>query len=831
MVLTISSVHYVCPSHLNGTRSFMIKAFVLCSLLLLVQVSLAQTRSSRKDTLKKVEGQGDTYALIIGISNYASIPDLSYADRDAIAFENFLSSDAGSNVPSKNIFRFVNEQSTRINVTDALSTICSRLKKGDRFYFFFAGHGDMEVRAQKENGLLLLYNSPAGGYFGIVDDVLEITQLRDYLTPLANKGVEVMYIIDACHSGKLSGGKEGARQTAAALLATWGNEHKILSCQPNQYSLEGSNWGGGRGLFSYKLEEGMTGAADDNGDGAISMLELYLYTATAVSKESHYSQIPLVNGDLSSRFAYSSSKSSSTSGGISTGPSANSEATIDSLAALKILSSAQLALYREFDRQVKDRELIHPVGTNAVRSYYALKSQVKEPGAVTMMKRRLVAELQTRFDQIVTPILSGQTSYSTKDECAFAASELANCMDILGQEHYLYQNIKARKLYMDAMSLTWALADYEYNISLLPMVEQSIDSLELSYLLEPNAAYTSMALGERYALVGDLKASEKYFEEYLALRPQSLYAQYSMAQVYLKLQQYKKAEILYKHLSDTLLDASLIWKVSEAQILQGKYKEARENIRRIENIADSAYYFYTAVMFGNMDMSDSSLHYYRLLRPLATGDFLDQVDNNVGHMFFVSRRIDSASASWMSVLNRNQTSPFPNFNLGSVEVLKGNYRKAVSYFINAIQNTTNNAECFVVHSEMYLGKEYDDTNSVAFESFSKRVYVYRLQYFAYLNILYCYLRDEDLRKITENIGIIFSQMRSFKEFDMFTHYHYACWRASNNDVDGALDSIEKALQAGFGSYYQLTNDRDLRLLQSNPRFQELCKKYFPPALR
>ncbi|MBK7305024.1 MAG: hypothetical protein IPI90_17740 [Saprospiraceae bacterium] len=47
---------------------------------------------------------------------------------------------------------------------------------------------------------------------------------------------------------------------------------KILSCQPNEFSLEGEQWGGGRGVFSYHLVDGLFGLADRNNDGLITLV-------------------------------------------------------------------------------------------------------------------------------------------------------------------------------------------------------------------------------------------------------------------------------------------------------------------------------------------------------------------------------------------------------------------------------------------------------------------------------------------------------------------------------------------------------------------------------
>ena len=134
------------------------------------------------------------------------------------------------------------------------------------------------------------------------DDVLEILDLKRYLSPLAQKGIEMIFIVDACHSGNLNGGVQGVQKTASALASSWGREYKILSCQPNQLSLESAEWGGGRGLFSIQMEEWIKGLADTDNDGKITMFELQSYIQANVAKFSEFKQIPLITGDLSKSF-------------------------------------------------------------------------------------------------------------------------------------------------------------------------------------------------------------------------------------------------------------------------------------------------------------------------------------------------------------------------------------------------------------------------------------------------------------------------------------------------------------------------------------------------
>ncbi|MBK9659473.1 MAG: tetratricopeptide repeat protein [Chitinophagaceae bacterium] len=195
-----------------------------------------------------------------------------------------------------------------------------------------------------------------------------------------------------------------------------------------------------------------------------------------------------------------------------------------------------------------DKKLIWPKDTNALQDYRIFVNKYKHNPLVTTMRRTLAASLNERFNGIVGPLLKGQTSYSTRDECYYAALELDSCMNLLGEQHYMYTNLKARKLYMEAMALTWALSDNEYNFGWKETVLKSISLLEESATIEPNAAYTLSALGISYLFLFEFEKANQAFQKYIDLRPNDFYAKFSLALIYAKLKQFDKAEEMFETL-------------------------------------------------------------------------------------------------------------------------------------------------------------------------------------------------------------------------------------------------------------------------------------------
>lgn len=791
--------------------------------------------TAERGIIKKADNTattGTTYAIIIGISKYKNVSSLQFADRDAHAFEDFLLSDAGGKIPAQNIETFLNDNATRPNVGDAISQIARKAKPGDRVYFFFAGHGDMEDLTQIENGLLLLYNSPNGNYFGMNDDVLEILDLKRYLSPLSERGVEMMFIVDACHSGNLKGGVQGIEQTTAALAASWGKEYKILSCQPNQLSLESAEWGGGRGLFSFELEEGMKGLADLNNDGVVNMYELQNYIQTNVAKYSEGKQIPMVTGDLSKPFikvipsvlaALKKEKEQAFPMLAVVNTKGNEERYVDSLDAIG------KEIYVSFTKNIDDKKLIWPKDTCAIRDYRIFEKRYADNPLTTTMRRNLAASLNERFNKIVGPMLKGETSYSTRDECYYAAAELDSCMDLLGEQHYMYPNLKARKLFMEAMSYTWALSENEYNISWRPTVLKSIKLLEESAELEPHASYTYAELGIRYNFVYEYDKATQSFQKYLDLQPKNDFAKYWLARIYANLKQYDKAEDLF----ESLLQAYPEDEDIKEQLITAYYDDNKKekymaliNQMIASDKTRSGGYFSKAVIYSKAVNLDSAIYYYELSRKYYNG-YCSVCDNNIGEIYFVTNNVDSSRKYFLQILSKDSTYPFAHFNLGAIEQKEGNLYAAWKQFDSTIMYAPASLEGFITNLQLYLGKTYDTTDKIAYQEFSRYPFTFNMQYVSYLSMLYTYLRYPGFIDSTKNIDYYFELLSNYKQHEDLTWFHHACYKALQKDKNGALESIEKALKLGFGNYFMLTCDNDLAYIRDTPEFKALVQKYFP----
>jgi tetratricopeptide (TPR) repeat protein len=491
---------------------------------------MAQTRGGAV-TNTAIAGTGKVYALAVGISDYKELPKLQYADADAAAFALYLKK---SLVDTSAITLITNKDANKVNVISALVGIKKKAAKGDKVYIYFAGHGDIETEISN-GGILLLYDSPKESYYLNANGFLHQDDLKNIIEQISNNGAQVFLITDACHSGSLSGGMEGAGKSLLALKDAWNNESKIFSCQASELSLEGKQWGNGRGLFSYHLVEGLTGLADEEGDadGKVSLFEIQTYLQKNVRKQAAPGkQTPFVVGNLDNNL---------------------SEVKQELLAQLKESKAKDYPLfasaagrgdvfaytadvnYKNFQQAISDKRMIEPDKNSAVYFYTQLNKAITDATAKDLLQRELVAALLNRNSEIIAPLLQGDVSYTSSTTIAVAVKESAKAIELLGEEHYLASNFKARKLFLEAVQLTLNDEKNSANIS------NAIKKLNESVKLEKYAYYAYYQLGYLYNLQSNSAKALECYNMYLSFLPKDAEALNNVGVAYYNKADYNKA--------------------------------------------------------------------------------------------------------------------------------------------------------------------------------------------------------------------------------------------------------------------------------------------------
>lgn len=235
-----------------------------------------------KPTPEKVSISTDyqnSWAIVIGINDYAKWPKLQYAVQDANAIRDTLINRMG--FAGDKVLTLTNADATRNNILALFHEKLGhgQLKKDDRVFVFFAGHGATRKLSSGRNlGYIIPVDSDPEQ---LSVDAIPMTDLQNIAESLNAK--HILFVMDACYSGlglTRGGGtsaflRENGKRLGRQMLTAGGADQLVADGGPNGHS-----------VFTWTLLQALSGKADMNGDGMITATELAAYIAPAVSSVS-----------------------------------------------------------------------------------------------------------------------------------------------------------------------------------------------------------------------------------------------------------------------------------------------------------------------------------------------------------------------------------------------------------------------------------------------------------------------------------------------------------------------------------------------------------------
>lgn len=238
------------------------------------------------------------YAVVIGVSQYQqSEMNLQFADDDAKLYYDFLKSPQGGAIPDNQITLLLNEKATRANIIKALNTQFKNAFEDDLVIVYIASHGMPSSETDK-----LYFLGSDTDKTNMEGTGIAQADIRDAINKC--RAQKKMWIADACHSGALrmdNAGLRGEQEIAHANMvnrllknvATAQNGMIVLTASSSsEPSQEGAQWGGGHGVFTHYLVEGLKGDADKNKNGIVDVREVFEYIRIKVSNDTEQKQFP-----------------------------------------------------------------------------------------------------------------------------------------------------------------------------------------------------------------------------------------------------------------------------------------------------------------------------------------------------------------------------------------------------------------------------------------------------------------------------------------------------------------------------------------------------------
>ena len=218
------------------------------------------------------------YALIIGISEYvdSGLAQLSAPGKDAEDFANVLKDPEIGAFASVNVL--VNEPSSA--VIEAIDEFYDNKKPDDLLVLYFSGHG-----VKDELGSLYL------AFKNTIRSRLRSTAIKsDYIREAMDqsRSKRQVLILDCCNSGAFPQGTKAVTGGIMGMTQAFQGygRYVLTATDATQFAWEGDKVIGEteNSLFTHFLVKGLKGEADSDGDGRITVDELYDYAYEQISR-------------------------------------------------------------------------------------------------------------------------------------------------------------------------------------------------------------------------------------------------------------------------------------------------------------------------------------------------------------------------------------------------------------------------------------------------------------------------------------------------------------------------------------------------------------------
>jgi tetratricopeptide (TPR) repeat protein len=750
-----------------------------------------------------------SFAMIMGISAYKFIRPLAFADSDAELFRDFLKSSGGGKLPDSNIYFLKNEEAKAANfLVKGMSWLRSRnLKAGDRLYIYLAGHGDA---INQDEYFYLTYDcNPAGDKNNyLITGTIQLYNLKVRIAEASRKGVEVIFIMDACRTNELPGGGEGQQQLQAAISEKQAGEIIMLATGAGQESLEDPLIGNGHGLFTYYLVDGLTGLADTEGahDNLVTLEELEKYIATTVPAyaqekykrkqnpflccdENKMKVISKVDTAFMKKWVLTKKLSGQIHGNYSS-PAGRGGASVGrdfkTGGLYDISDTTIIDLYNSFTRALKDFNLTG--NGNSAEGYYKQLSKLAPANSYTIDAKLSLATEYINFAQSkINLYLEGRDVSSIQRirsqlDADDKSDEITNSLDRMEKV--------ARQDFSEVGN----------------MLDRAIDYAEVD-----DEGFRKKLLAKRFFF-----KAQGYFDKGSSTTGLRLAIQDAM-QAY-------RADPTAAYILNTLSSLQLDNNKPDSAIYFGRLAMARAPLWRYP-------YMNIANAFTKLNKQDSALVYFK--KALAVDDSRADAYVDLGYFYFQQRKLDSAKVYYEKALRLDPTNAPANNNMGWLLRESRQFEHALNYFrrslaydptffnaYNGISRVFTDMRMFdsarayyqkalknypdKLITSNYLGQFYQDLNQVdSARSYYLQAAVYDPNYdapFINLGRLYAQTKQYDSAKFYYNkaldlnsknfrgfnqLGLMFTEMKNFDS----AFYYYKKGLDINPDNSIVLNNL------------------------------------------
>lgn len=512
------------------------KQFVIILILLFAVSSSVRSADSLQSNNRGVEidrsgsnNPGKTRIISIGVNAYKYIKQLSFADNDAISIFDYFNKYVDLQDPFSGVTGLLTDDDATNSwkILGGLATLNSKQadwQKEDRLIFYFAGHGyiqaDKNDNPSSNEGFLMLSNGKAEDDL-LATDAIQFSLLLKVLGDIGKK-CKVYLIVDACHSGVF--GKCSYSQNND-------NVTIISAAQGDELSQEFPDLGGGHGIFTYYLQKGIEGAADNiENDGIITIEEIERYVTDELrndlKKRKAPKQTPITfKNNKNDPFILLDNSPQNTStkkkSGMNYPFKLNSNSNYDTSIFIPI------GIFRH---RIEEGKFIFPEGESAFDIVKDLNNKYSDDINVLQITSELQAILASTGDAVISNYLKG-IQYTNYDTIGYISMHLEKALMLTDESNVLYKHLKANYLFLKAVSCENTKVD-----SSIIFLEEA-----LNYL--PSSSFICNELGHLYIANKDYDAAESKLSRAVYYTPNWKLPNYNLAFLLASTQNYNRALI------------------------------------------------------------------------------------------------------------------------------------------------------------------------------------------------------------------------------------------------------------------------------------------------
>jgi tetratricopeptide (TPR) repeat protein len=506
---------------------------------------------------------GQTYALLVGISKYKR-PELSlqFAEADASTFGKLLESPRGGGIPPENVMLLTDEKATTAAVRNAFQDFLKRrATKNDTVVILVAGHGTVETPGSK-NAFILTYDADPQD---LNSTALPMSELRALFEDQLKKVGRVLLFVDVCKAGAIGSIQNTTVSADVQHLGdVEGDLFGLLASRPKEVSIEGPQFGGGHGVFSYYVMKGLEGAADDNKDGLVDANELIQYVSTQVPSATSNKQHPREFGTYDNAMKLSDTRKP----GIGV---AQFRVIFDSrrgepiyLASMAPFEPQPAENLDTFTSAISAGRLLPDQPNNAFDALKDLQNTVSLQRYAEIGNQLRVA-LENRGQEVLLRYLAGDQNPQAQQDFALGARYMEAARTLTKESLFL----EARQDFFQGRSLLFdkkfpdAAGLLEQSVRIDPGAAYGYNALGIAYLEQGQfekaipafrdavrrAQHWSYPLHNAalaYVETGDYQSAIRSYQQAIRLTPQYSYLPYNLGLVYQRLNRKKDAEASYR---------------------------------------------------------------------------------------------------------------------------------------------------------------------------------------------------------------------------------------------------------------------------------------------